>query len=296
MKPVKILFVCNEFPPLKHGGFGMFVKDIANKLIDLGHLVAVYGQSNEVDKRTYRVTDSGVEVTIDPIVKSKGGYPAFLYEYAKSLKKFIGDEIFDVVEFGDTGGLFLFFRHPNLVVRLHNGERYLKKRALSLVVFEKLSFAIRKVKIVAVSGFIQLLFKEYFKFVHPFSKEYVVYNGIEFNKEDRPIYRCFNESKSIVYAGTLKRIKGLENVVQAFQQSRLAEQGYTLNLYGNDTTYSKNMTYWNYLQTLINESVVRLESIHQFFTFLNDHKWSKNIEKTAEDKAAPNILSSIQNE
>jgi len=144
------------------------------------HRVSVYGQSREVQRRKSWTTDFGVQVTIDPIIDFKLGYVSFLFGFAKCVKEFIGNDNYDVVEFGNTGGLFLFFRHPNIVVRLHNTERYFKKRSRGLVFFEKLSFAVKKVKIVAVSRFIQRSFQDYFWFTCPLSTEYISYNGTKF--------------------------------------------------------------------------------------------------------------------
>ena len=40
---MKIVFVCNEYPPRPHGGIGTFVHTIARALLQKGHQVTVVG-------------------------------------------------------------------------------------------------------------------------------------------------------------------------------------------------------------------------------------------------------------
>ncbi len=40
---MKIIFVCSEYPPTIHGGIGIFVKEIAEGLVEHGHEVSVIG-------------------------------------------------------------------------------------------------------------------------------------------------------------------------------------------------------------------------------------------------------------
>ncbi len=40
---MKILFICNEYPPNKHGGIGVFVKNLANNLKNNGFECVIIG-------------------------------------------------------------------------------------------------------------------------------------------------------------------------------------------------------------------------------------------------------------
>ena len=74
MKALKILFICNELPPLKRSGFGMFVQSIVNELINLGHQVTVYGQSSKVAIRKSWTTVEALDATRDPMANKKEKY------------------------------------------------------------------------------------------------------------------------------------------------------------------------------------------------------------------------------
>ena len=40
---MRIAFVCNEYPPMPHGGIGTFVQQLGRSLVDAGHQVFVFG-------------------------------------------------------------------------------------------------------------------------------------------------------------------------------------------------------------------------------------------------------------
>ena len=150
----------------------------------------------------------------------------------------------DIIEAHDTGGWFIFFRRKApLFIRLHNGERYYKKRGIKISLVEMASFLFNPAHVIGPSRFILDKFTTHFRLRNPHSRYSVVYNGININNDE------LNErtNKTIVFAGTLKKIKGLDVLINAFISSGLKDSGYTLQVYGKDTEISPDCTYWEYL-------------------------------------------------
>lgn len=238
---MRILFVCNEYPPLPYGGFGIFVKTYGEYLAQHGHKVGVFGWHTLV-KKELEYEENGLFIKMlpepdkyNPILK--------LSVFARKLSEFEKSFKADVVEFGDTGGLFLFYKHKNVIVRLHNGERYFKERSRLTRILESLAFLTRQVKIVAVSGFIRKKFKSYFKLIHPKSNIGIVYNGTTIGNRSI-VQGKSQQNKEIIFAGTLKPIKGVAELIKGFQLSGLHTKGFSLHIYGKDTLFNNGESYW----------------------------------------------------
>ena len=247
---MRILFTCNEFPPYPHGGLGTFVKEMAEKLAILNHKVIVYGIYKNIEKRTIENRD-GITIIRDPYKSTS--ILKQLKDYGNNVDDLCAKYNVDIVEAHDTGGFFMFIKFKKLFIRLHNTERYFKKRGFITVSIEKLAFATRKATIIGVSDFIISKFKKHFKIIHPKSSIYRIYNGISLT----PNYdNIATKEKKIVYAGTIKPIKGINNLIDAFVKSGLYNVGYVLEIYGNDTIYD-GKSYINQL-LLSNQNVSKL--------------------------------------
>lgn len=59
---MKIIIICNEYPPTSHGGIGVIVKDLAEGLIEYNHEVAVIGYDPLV-RNNQQQLENGVLVT-----------------------------------------------------------------------------------------------------------------------------------------------------------------------------------------------------------------------------------------
>ncbi len=249
---MNILFTCNEFPPYPFGGQGTFVYEISQYLAKCQHTIIVYGSYPGLEERTQEVMN-GVLIIRDPLKFADTSLINILHNrrnYARAIAELASQFKVDIIEAHDTGSWFLFIKENKpLFIRLHNGERYFKNRGIKIVLLERLGFILKRAHIIGVSEFILREFKSFFMIRNPFNSYSVIYNGLAANRLDI----TEDKAKSIVYAGTLKRIKGLDVLIKAFTISRLSEKGYTLNIYGKDTNISSELTYWQYLLESINE-------------------------------------------
>jgi len=244
---MKILFTCNEYPPYSYGGQGIFIKEISRNLADRNHTVVVYGVYSGITTRQIENT-GGVIIIRDPMTFPDTSILKMFknrMKYGGEISSIVKEYNIDVIEAHDTGGWFAFIncRKP-LFVRLHNGERYFRKRGFNTVFFERLSFAYKRVTIIAVSRFILKEFNSFFRLKNPFNSYALIYNGIRANKIN---ITDKQNTKSIIYAGTLKPIKGVDILIKAFILSNLHKQGYSLNILGKDTITSAKEFYREYL-------------------------------------------------
>ena len=178
---LKILFTCNEYPPYPHGGQGVFVKDIAEKLTSMGHKIYVYGLYNDVEVRTI-LNINGIEVIKDPDFKKKDLFTSIqrIVMYGRNINSICKINKIDVVEAHDNGGLFLNIKHKPLFVRLHNTAVYIepKKRGRFVKIIEKIAFLVKNVHVIGVSQFVLQRFNFYYKYIRSKSTS-IVYNGID---------------------------------------------------------------------------------------------------------------------
>jgi glycosyltransferase involved in cell wall biosynthesis len=124
---VNIVFVCNEYPPLPHGGIGTFVQTVARALYRRGHRVTVVGSTET--PREY--SDGGVEV----VTLRRNGLPyvgnlitRFKLHRWLSARARAGS--IDVIEAPDYMG-FLPFRVAGCttVIRLHLSSTSIRRQA-----------------------------------------------------------------------------------------------------------------------------------------------------------------------
>jgi glycosyltransferase involved in cell wall biosynthesis len=247
---MKILFTCNEYPPYPHGGQGVFVKDIAEKLTSMGHKIYVYGLYNDVEVRTI-LNINGIEVIKDPDFKKKDLFTSIqrIVMYGRNINSICKINKIEVVEAHDNGGLFLNIKHKPLFVRLHNTAVYIepKKRGRFVKIIEKIAFLVKNVHVIGVSQFVLQRFNFYYKYIRSTSTS-IVYNGIDTSCAVLDDSKTQNLEKSIVYAGTIKPLKGINYLIQAFHDSDIHEKGYKLNIYGNDTIINDK----SYIDSLFN--------------------------------------------
>ncbi|MAT55378.1 MAG: hypothetical protein CMN32_12940 [Saprospirales bacterium] len=128
---MKIIYVCNEYPPTTHGGIGVIVKDLAEGLTEKGHSVAVIG-SDPLIKTGRQEYENGVWVTRLPMKEywswrigrfTISPEPILSRKYLSAqLEKLI--KIFkpDLVESFDWSGPLWKKPSVKLVVRMHGAN------------------------------------------------------------------------------------------------------------------------------------------------------------------------------
>jgi glycosyltransferase involved in cell wall biosynthesis len=244
---MRILFVCNEYPPTPHGGIGTFVYSLARQLTARGQEAVVVGFDPTVQASGWKM-EEGVSIyrIRSPYRDMKGirvsHYelnPAFLLErmyLSKQVNRIVKEKKIDLVESYDWSGPLWSRPSVPLVVRLHGTntahcvyEGLPVSRLLQFVEKRNVNLAD---ELVAVSDHIgQLTLRA----LDVKDREVTtIYNGVDtnlFKSNGRP-----QPSGRILFVGTLHRRKGVYELFRAFSmihaqypKARLSVVGRTSN-------------------------------------------------------------------
>jgi glycosyltransferase involved in cell wall biosynthesis len=257
---MNILFICNEYPPGKNGGIGSITRSLAREMVNRGHTVLVaglyepgYGQSDYEE-------DEGVKVwrkrlRLDKLVKNNYSFlnSAILKaltisgirqsDTLDSLKKFndfiqtlINDFNIDIIEWPDFNAYFRYlpvnFSWPALsvplIVKFHGTETYIM-RQMQEAIDEKIYYH-EKQHINRADALLSVsrnTAENYSKFYHLSQPATVLYNSIEV-----PPVKYLGNANTIVFTGAFTRLKGIENLLKAWQIVHKEKPSAELHLFG----------------------------------------------------------------
>ncbi len=229
---MRICFLCNEYPPARHGGVGTFVKTLAAELVRRRHTVFVVGpypkqmhfENNEVRVEKVKLAPFG-----------RAGVPLRAMRIRRKLRNLMETEGIDVVEANDEMAKFLPFSLPvSTVVRLHGGHSFYSHHLGHKVRWVRAWLERRAYRcsdnIVAVSEFVADSTCELLKLDR--DRVTVIPNPVD---TDRfvPVAAKIN-SGQLVFIGTIKRHKGVYELVRAMPQIIRGHPGARLSIIGKD--------------------------------------------------------------
>ena len=264
-------FICHEYPPCNHGGIGSFTKELAEGLVKFGHQVSVIGfyQQNvlELNEPVNEILN-GVSVYRYPLIKkfsrSHLDYVYQRWKLYRIVKTINTQERFDVIESPENQGWFPFGIPANisLVTRLHGGEVYLGNeigRGYSRFVGLLEKNQIKKSsKLISVSDYVGRRTLEVLKI----EKKYTtIYNAVKLDvtkqKENLNIFESF----LIVFAGSIVKNKGVEELISAMNIILGRFPSAKLMLAGKNNRLKDGEPYEKYLLSLLNNKRYE-KSIH----------------------------------
>ncbi|MCO5259129.1 MAG: glycosyltransferase family 4 protein [Crocinitomicaceae bacterium] len=220
---MKILFVCNEYPPLPHGGIGSFTKLMAESLVKEGHEVFVMGYGNEA--QATKADMNGVQVMfLKKAYSSKLKVLSLFYAYfnrwafSNKIKTYAKQKQVDIIETYEwSAPLILKPKNIPLVVRLHgsntaNNEYMQKKKSSVFSRLEKRAIRIAD-HVISVSEHIAEITQKSFQIKFPYT---CIYNGVDtLQFKDFSYTRDLNQ---ILWVGRMHPYKGLEYLFDALNQ------------------------------------------------------------------------------
>jgi glycosyltransferase involved in cell wall biosynthesis len=232
---MKICFVCNEYPPSRHGGIGVFVQILGRALVRSGHSVRVVGIHDRADLAETRESDQGVEVWR---LRSSSGHTAWLrarYKLYQQISQWAKDGDMDLVEVPDYGGLAAGWpRLPvPVIARLHGSSTYFASemgwrvdpamRIAEQWSLHRADFCCSCSKYTAERT-ISILAPR-------LRVDTVLHNGIESVGVDPTLFksRC-----QVVFSGTLTPKKGIVSLVDAWPRVQIACPEAQLHICGSD--------------------------------------------------------------
>jgi glycosyltransferase involved in cell wall biosynthesis len=226
VNPMRLLFVCNEYPPAVHGGIGSFVFSLTKQLLLNGREVHVIGFDPSVVRSITR-EEQGVCVTrlCSPFRDSRylrwGRYDIAVQTLdriylSQQVRRYCQQHRIDVVESHDWSGPLWFHPGRPLVVRMHGAHLahafYEKRRTPRFIAYVEQRNLRMADTLVAVSQHIgQLTLRAARIAGRAFE---VIYNGVDtsvFHRIDS-VKRSDNE---VLFAGTVARRKGIYELFDA---------------------------------------------------------------------------------
>lgn len=214
---MKIVFVCNEYPPRPHGGLGTFVQTVARGLSGRGHEVTVVGLGEADDD----CTSEGIKVVT--LRRSSLRYVGNLLSRVR-LRRWIASRVkdgrVDVVEAPDYEGMLPFgVRNCAVVIRLNLSATSIWRQA-GRKILKGISFYERRTLIanrnwIAASHYVFELTKAEFG-IFP-KRSVMIYNPVP------PIPSCLPEKPDlpadfVLYASSISKRKGAIALAEAARE------------------------------------------------------------------------------
>lgn len=230
---MRICFICPEYPDGPHGGIGTYTQLTARELVKLGHEVRVIGVYAPSYPAPDFENDRGIIVYRLRTKSGKFGWiPAWIKQY-RIIKRWIDDNIIDIVEAPDSRGWYAFWpklKKP-LVLRFHGSQTFIaaithKKPNKLTNYLEKLSYK-RADALCSVSNYNAKVTSKLFQIKRHVT---VIYNGIEY----RELTSGARSKNKIVFAGTLNTFKGFKDFLDAIILLTDQEHDFTVDVYGKD--------------------------------------------------------------
>lgn len=251
---MNILYICDEYPPCKHGGIGTVTQNLARILVERGNNVVVVGFYPYLRKAAERENDNGVKVyrffygSKWKLFLSRNQFTSrFInirkdfYQYIVKLRCLIAEYKIEIIEIPDFveafryGGLkkisFPDFGVPT-VLKVHGSQSFLNyysnKNTNNVLSRNERNHILNAKHIIAVSSFSKTFIKDFFKHKGPVK---VIHNGVLVNKkasEHNPTSPCY-----AVYAGKLSETKGTFNLIRSWQKVHREIPESKLYIYGN---------------------------------------------------------------
>jgi len=230
---MNICIICNEYPPAKCGGIGIFTQEIAEALSKKGHKVIILGVYRDMEEDV--CNDNGVRVIR---LKASPGKSAFAKNSVKlwwKVRELIKYENIELVEVPDFEGPAAFWGPLKIpvIARLHGTLTYfaseMNQNISKLTKFVEGRSLKRADYICSVSKYTADKTKKIFSLKKEIK---IIYNGVKIPD----YYKTNYESTKIVsFSGSLMRKKGVLSLAKAWNIVKKVVPRAKLRLIGKDT-------------------------------------------------------------
>ncbi len=219
---MRLLFICNEYPPAPHGGIGIVVRDLAEYLVSRGHEVLVLGYDKSIDKdRTESCNGVSIYRLYNPYLNKGIRFLRFRlsagpYLERKHLSKVLNQKIAefnpDIIESYDWSGPLWSKPKKHLIVRMHGANsayQYFEKKRMSrlLYFFEKRNIQMADTLISVSKHMAELTLQSM-----QLNRDYkVIYNCVDTNTfKNQPAVK--RDPNLLQFVGRIHPRKGLEEL------------------------------------------------------------------------------------
>jgi glycosyltransferase involved in cell wall biosynthesis len=261
---MKILFICNEYPPSFHGGIGTVTQLLAEGLQQRGHEIYVAGIYKDVHKKIETRIQKNICVHRLKEIKSEAGdlrsirSRIALFLFVRKIVKKEGIQLIEAPDFLGPCALWPPLGVP-VIVRLHGSATYFaleSQKTIPKRVFFLERSNIRKARaIISVSKYTLQKTQECFRLRLHGS---VIYNPVLIIEED--INHIDRIDGKVIFVGTLMRRKGVFSLILAWTHVIEIFPHASLHLLGKDSSDYDGSSILEKLKTMLAPNI--LDSVH----------------------------------
>lgn len=238
---MKIVFICNEFPPLPHGGIGVFIKNLTKSLTANGFKCTVIGHY-PITKFNFETIDS-VEVIRLKEFRMKFLNKFFPIKLLENLLNKIRLNLFllkyekinkpDLIEGYEWNGPLLFKPRTKLVIRLHGSNTAhseFENKPISNVLkfYESLNIKIGDVFVSVSKHMLEITEKSFGIIAKSKHVIYNSYNELLFRENDKII----RNKKKILFVGKFHERKGVFELFKILNELFKLDNTYIFHFVG----------------------------------------------------------------
>lgn len=255
---MKILFLCDEYPPCKHGGIGTVTRLLAQEFEKKGNHVVVCGFYPYYRTALATENDHGVKVfrffygnKLKLLFSKRKFFGRFINvkkefsSYVSEVKRIIKEHEIEIIEMPDyyeifryTGPKFIQFPDFGIpkVVKIHGGATFFTYIRDKTIIRDILYFKEEKVisdasVVLAISEYSKAVIRKVFDYNESIP---VIFNGVENSKSFK--YNKNTESRTVVFAGTITEKKGVYSLIRAWEKVIEEVPDASLLLYGKGSS------------------------------------------------------------
>jgi glycosyltransferase involved in cell wall biosynthesis len=249
---MKVCFICNEYPPARHGGIGATTRTLGRALVKAGHQVRVIGFCPQNESAPLFESDRGVLVRRLKIAYSRLGWIRARYLLYKTVAQWIQAGLVDLIEAPDYQGLTAGWpplRVP-VVTRSHGSSSYFsvemgKRPDASTSFIERASMR-RADFLCSCSRYAAERTRKLFRLGQ--AEIAILNNFVTLEASSPEARRCSGE---VVFSGTLTAKKGVVSLVRAWAKVFEAYPAAELQIFGKDGRTDSGLSMRNYLTSLL---------------------------------------------
>ncbi len=232
---MKICFLCDEYPPARHGGIGVFTRVMARAYAGCGHEVRVIGKASHDSRAPEYEEDGGVRVWRVRPRRRKLAWLGARRAVFRQVSRWADNGEIDLVEAPDyEGGVAWWPCLPvPVLVRLHGSLGYFAAEMghphpAASHLLER--FALHRADFLcSTSRYTAERTAQLYGLNAGHVK--VLYNPVELPHQAPPAPR---RAFTAVYTGTLTPKKGIDRLVEAWPHVKAAEPRAELHVFGKD--------------------------------------------------------------
>jgi glycosyltransferase involved in cell wall biosynthesis len=266
MRPMRICFLCNEYPPGPHGGIGTMTQVLARALVGAGHQVRVIGIYPHAYPAPDYEVDQGVRIWRYRESTFRFGWVLDRYRLYRTVARWGRQGKIELVEAPDWEGWLAGWPRLNIpaVARLNGSVVYFAQELnlpLKRTAYMLERSSLRRVDFwCSASQYTADVTQRLFSL--PKGADAILYNPVEMPAESCPAIRSSNR---VIFTGTLTAKKGVISLIRAWPLVLEAFGDAELHMFGKEgpadgPAADSGLPMTQYLQSQLGSHTV--ESVH----------------------------------